>query len=219
MGEYQPTSQRPIAQIFRRTGKAATNLCVRLGIPPDAISYLSILAALAAAVCFWKSGRNAWLLVIAPLFCYLRLWFNMLDGMVAVAAGKASARGEIVNDLPDRISDVIIFVGVAHSDLMNPFIGYWAAIFSLLTAYVGLFGQAIGRRREFSGIMSKPWRMIALSVGAWAMFVWRSRQPELQDFGRLTILDWTCLVIIAGCLETIIVRLKRIVSGLQDGAR
>jgi phosphatidylglycerophosphate synthase len=219
MGEYQPTSQRPIAQIFRRTGKAATNLCVRLGIPPDAISYLSILAALAAAVCFWKSGRNAWLLVIAPLFCYLRLWFNMLDGMVAVAAGKASARGEIVNDLPDRISDAIIFVGVAHSDLMNPFIGYWAAIFSLLTAYVGLFGQAIGRRREFSGIMSKPWRMIALSVGAWAMFVWRSRQPELQDFGRLTILDWTCLVIIAGCLETIIVRLKRIVSGLQDGAR
>ena len=219
MGEYQPTSQRPIAQIFRRSGKGAANLCVRLGIPPDAISYLSIVAALAAAVCFWKSGRNAWLLIIASLFCYLRLWFNMLDGMVAVATGKASAHGEIVNDLPDRISDVIIFVGVAHSDLVNPFIGYWAAIFALLTAYVGLFGQAIGRRREFSGIMSKPWRMVALSLGAWAMFVWRSRQPELYDFGRLTILDWTCLVIIAGCLETIIVRLKRIVSGLQDGAR
>ncbi|MFZ0917905.1 MAG: hypothetical protein WAN04_13500, partial [Candidatus Udaeobacter sp.] len=109
--------------------------------------------------------------------------------------------------------------GVAHSGLMNPFTGYWAAIFSLLTAYVGLFGQAIGRRREFSGIMSKPWRMVALSVGAWAMFVWRSRQAELHDFGRLTILDWTCLVIIAGCLETIMVRLKRIVSGLQDEAR
>jgi phosphatidylglycerophosphate synthase len=219
MGEYQPTSQRPIAQIFRRTGKGASNLCVRLGILPDAISYLSILAALAAAVCFWKSGRNAWLLVIAPLFCYLRLWFNMLDGMVAVAAGKASVRGEIVNDLPDRISDVIIFVGVAHSALMNPLIGYWTAIFCLFTAYVGLFGQAIGGRREFSGIMSKPWRMVALSLGAWAMFVWRLRQPELHDFGRLTILDWTCLVIIAGCLETIIVRLKRIVTALQDEAR
>jgi phosphatidylglycerophosphate synthase len=219
MVERRPTSRRPIAQIFRRTGKGAANLCVRLGIPPDAISYLSILAALVAALCFWKSGRNLWLLIIAPLFCYLRLWFNMLDGMVAVAAGKASARGEIVNDLPDRISDVIIFVGVAHSDLMNPFIGYWAAIFSLLTAYVGLFGQAIGRRREFSGIMSKPWRMVALSVGAWAMFVWRSCQTELHDFGRLTILDWTCLVIIAGCLETIIVRLKRIVTALEDEAR
>jgi phosphatidylglycerophosphate synthase len=219
MVEYQPTSHRPIAQVFRRTGKGATNVCVRLGISPNAISYLSILAALVAALCFWKSGRHAWLLIIAPLFCYLRLWFNMLDGMVAVAAGKASARGEIVNDLPDRISDVIIFVGVAHSGLMNPFIGYWTAIFSLFTAYVGLFGQAIGGRREFSGIMSKPWRMVVLSLGAWAMFVCRSCQAGLHGFGRLSILDLTCLVIIAGCLQTIIVRLKRIVTALQDGAR
>src|SRR6266702_7070191 len=120
MADYQPASHRPIAQMFRRTAGAATNLCVRLGIPPDAISYLSILAALIAALCFWKSGRNAWLLIIAPLFCYLRLWFNMLDGMVAVAAGKASARGEIVNDLPDRISVMIIFVLVEYSNLMNP---------------------------------------------------------------------------------------------------
>jgi phosphatidylglycerophosphate synthase len=219
MVEYQPTSHRPIAKVFRRTGDRATNLCVRLCISPDAISYLSILAALIAALCFWKSGRNMWLLIIAPLFCYLRLWFNMLDGMVAVAAGKASARGEIVNDLPDRISDVIIFVGVAHSDLVNPFIGYWTAILSLFTAYVGVFGQAIGGRREFGGIMSKPWRMVVLSLGAWAMFVCRSYQVGLHDFGRLTILDWTCLVIIAGCLQTIIIRLKRIVTALQNGAR
>ena len=219
MVEGQPTSRRPIAQIFRRTGSGATNLCVRLGIPADAISYLSILAALAAALCFWKSGRNARLLIIAPLFCYLRLWFNMLDGMVAVAAGKASARGEIVNDLPDRISDVIIFAGVAQSGLMNPVIGYWTAILSLFTAYVGLFGQAIGGWREFGGIMSKPWRMVALSLGAWAMFVFRYCQAGFHDFGRLTILDWTCLLIIVGCLQTIIVRLKRIVIALQDRAR
>src|SRR6266480_5687523 len=217
MVEYQPTSRRPIAKMFRRTVDAVTNLCVCLGIPPDAISYLSILAAFTAALCFWQSGRNTWLLIIAPLFCFLRLWFNMLDGMVAVATGKASARGEIVNDLPDRISDVIIFVGVAHSDLMNPVIGYWTAILSLFTAYVGLLGQAIGGRRQFGGIMSKPWRMVAVSLGAWAMY--RSCQAGLHDFGRLTILDWTCLVIIAGCLQTIIVRLKRIVTALQDGAR
>src|SRR2546421_10644918 len=105
MVEYQPTSRRPIAQMFRRTGDGAANLCVRLGIPPDAISYLSIVAALAAALCFWKSGRNTWLLIIAPLFCYLRLWFNMLDGMVAVAAGKASAHGGVGDGLPARVCE------------------------------------------------------------------------------------------------------------------
>ena len=150
------------------------------------------------------------MLIIAPLFCYLRLWFNMLDGMVAVAANKASRRGEILNDLPDRISDVLIFVGVAHSGLMNPLLGYWAAIFAVLAAYVGLFGQALGTQREFCGIMSKPWRMVALSIGAWLTF-FLQQGPE-----RFSVLDLTCVIITAGCIQTIVVRLKRITAALQD---
>jgi phosphatidylglycerophosphate synthase len=214
MSNYQPTSRRPIANRFRRTADGVTRFCVRCHVHPDAISYLSILAAMAAAICFSQSDTRPWLLIVAPLFCYLRLWFNMLDGMVAVAAGTASVRGEILNDLPDRISDVIIFVGVAHSGLMNPIFGYWAAIFALLTAYVGIFGQAIGVQREFSGIMSKPWRMVALSIGAWITFgYWR----WFGDFhvGSLTILDWTCAVVIAGCVQTMVVRLKRIMAALR----
>jgi len=135
----------------------------------------------------------------------------MLDGMVAVAANKASRRGEILNDLPDRVSDVIIFVGVAHSGLMNPLVGYWAAIFAVLTAYVGLFGQALGVQREFGGIMSKPWRMVALGIGAWVTFAWAS-----VSIHRFTILDLTCLIIITGCVETIVVRLKRMTAALQN---
>ena len=135
----------------------------------------------------------------------------MLDGMVAVAAGKASRRGEILNDLPDRVSDIVIFVGVAHSGLMNPFIAYWAAIFAVLTAYVGLFGQALGVQREFGGVMSKPWRMVALHIGAWLTFFFDGRL-----FADFTILDWTCFVVIVGCVQTIVVRLKRITAALQD---
>jgi phosphatidylglycerophosphate synthase len=156
---------------------------------------------------FPRPSRN----IIAPLFCYLRLWFNMLDGLVAFAAEKASRRGEILNDLPDRISDIVIFVGVAHSGLMNPLIGYWAAIFAVLTSYVGLFGQALGVQRQFGGIMSKPWRMVALHGGAWLTFF----LPPPSS-ATLTIFDWTCLVIIAGCVETIVVRLKHITAALQD---
>jgi len=213
---YEPTSRRPIAGRFRRTARAATQLCVRLGIHPDAISYLSLVTALAAGVCFWKSGKLPWLLLVAPLFCYLRLWFNMLDGMVAVAAAQASSRGEILNDLPDRISDVIIFAGVAHSGLSTPLFAYWAAIFALLTAYVGLFGQALGVQREFSGMMSKPWRMVALHVGAWVSFVsLKMNRGSIQSIATFTILDWTCLLVIAGCLQTIVVRLKRIMAALE----
>src|SRR5436305_412229 len=165
--EYQLGARRPIAEFFRRPTRGAVKFCVNTGIHPDLVSYTSVVAAAGAGISFWQARSWPALLILAVIFCYLRLWLNMLDGMVALAAGKASRTGEIANELPDRISDVIIFVGVAHSNLCHPLSGYWVAIFALLVAYVGTLGQAVGVQREFSGLMAKPWRMVALHVGAW----------------------------------------------------
>src|SRR5262245_47639033 len=112
MTDYQPAWRRPIAQAFRRTADLPVRWCVRLGIHPNVVSCSSIAAAGGAGLCFWQAGAAPWLLLPAVGFCYLRLRLNMLDGMVALAAGKASRSGEIANELPDRASDVIIFVGV-----------------------------------------------------------------------------------------------------------
>ena len=213
--EYQPTSRRPIADPFRKTAHAAVGLCVRWHIHPDAISCVSMVASALAGLCFWLAAASPWLLIVAPLLCYVRLWLNMLDGMIAIASHQASARGEILNDLPDRISDVLVFAGVAHSGISSPYSGYWTAIFALLTAYVGMLGQAVGVHREFSGVMSKPWRMVALNAGAWLTVAARQFGREQASPGALTILDWTCIVIIAGCTETIIVRLRRIMQALH----
>jgi phosphatidylglycerophosphate synthase len=215
MTDYQPTSRRPIADLFRRTARGAVRFCVRFGIHPDAVSYSSIVASALAAVCFWRSATWPALLIVAPLFCYLRLYLNMLDGMVALESKKASLRGELLNDLPDRISDVIIFAGVAHSGLCHPASGYWAAIMAVLTAYVGTFGQALGVGRQFGGIMAKPWRMVTLHAGAWITLglLWAGKPIE---FASLQVLDWTNIVVVAGCVETIVVRLRRILKGLQQ---
>lgn len=178
-----------------------------------------MVAAAAAGVCFWQSGKHPLGLLLGPLFCYARLWCNMLDGMVALAAGKASWRGEILNDFPDRISDVLIFAGVAHSGLNAVASGYWAAIFAVLTAYIGMFGQAVGVQREFSGVMSKPWRMVTLHIGAWVtlgLIWWNNGNIR---FGELTVLDCTCMAVIIGCGQTIAVRLKRIVRALAEKKR
>lgn len=199
--------------MFRSTAHAAVDLCVKLNIHPDTISYSSIVASGLAAGCLWQSGTFLWLLLIAPLLCYVRLWLNMLDGMVALAAGKAGRRGEILNDLPDRVSDVLIFAGVAHSGFCSPFSAYWAAILALMTAYVGTLGQAVGARREFGGVMSKPWRMVWLNLGAWTTFFALHFRGEIR-WGPLTILDWTCLLVITGCVQTIVVRLNRTFASL-----
>lgn len=217
MTAYEPASRRPIAGMFRATARGAVNVAVRAGIHPDVFSYASILAAGAAGFLFWQSARHPKYLVLGVAFALLRLWLNMFDGMVAVAAGKASKKGEIINDLPDRISDVVIFVGMAHSGWCHRLPGYWVAIMALLVAYVGLFGQAVGVQREFSGMMSKPWRIVVLSIAAIATSIQVHRDGQYWIGGWL-LLDWANFVIIAGCVQTIVIRLMRIFRALDAKA-
>lgn len=216
MNDYQPKSRRPIAQLFRSTANGCVRLCVHCGIHPDWVSYASVVAAAGAAVCFWRAAEWPFLLLIGALLCGVRLWFNMLDGMVALSAGQASLRGEIVNELPDRFSDVIIFAGVAHSGLCFVVSGYWAAIMALLTAYIGTLGQAVGASRQFGGVMSKPWRMAVLMCGACLTGVLLISGKEISGPLSLTVLDATCLVILLGCLQTMFVRLRRLLREVQD---
>jgi phosphatidylglycerophosphate synthase len=205
--EYKPTSRRPIAALFRATAHGAVRFCVARGIHPDTVSWASVAVSALAGLAFIQAGAHPWLLLAAPLLCHVRLWFNMLDGMVALASGKASRRGEILNELPDRASDLLVFAGLAHSGLVNPFLAYWAAIVALLTAYVGTFGQAVAGRREYGGVMSKPWRMAVVTLGAWGTWAWPQRGP--------VILGSACLLVIVGGFQTVWVRLASTLRRLE----
>lgn len=216
--DYKPTSRRPIAGLFRSWAGGSVRCCVRWDVHPNTISYLSVVAAALAGLCFWQAAAHPWLLMAGSLFCYVRLYFNMLDGMVALASGKASLNGEIVNEVPDRISDVIIFAGVAHSGMCLVPLGYWAAILAVFTAYIGIFGQAVGVQREFSGLMAKPWRMVTLHIGATILLLQILGGWHLPAVWNMTVMDWTLIIVIVGCLQTIVVRLRRIIEALNRKA-
>jgi len=66
--------------------------------------------------------------------------------------------------------------------------------------------------------MAKPWRIVAIHVGAWITLglLWLAG-GDIR-YGGLTILDWTHLLIIAGSVQTLALRLVRIVRALQHDA-
>ena len=129
-----------------------------------------MVAAAISAGSFLIAGQSDGALRVAgllsgALFVQLRLICNLLDGMVAVEAGKGSPDGPFWNEFPDRISDTLIFVGVAYG-IGAIELGWAAVAASILTAYVRELGRASGQVADFCGPMAKPHRMAAITLAA-----------------------------------------------------
>ena len=139
-------------------------------VTPNQISQASILAAALAGLFFYLAGQGLGsarivFLLLAALSCQLRLLCNLFDGMVAVEGGKATADGPFWNEFPDRAADILIFagigLGIGYSGL-----GWAAAAFAVLTAYVRELGRASGQGADFSGPMAKQHRMATVTAAA-----------------------------------------------------
>lgn len=178
--------RRPLASRDTRWAQAIARRMAALSITPNAISRASIAMAALAGAAFWFAGENsgAWhglLLVAAALFCQLRLLCNLFDGMVAVEGGKAEADGPFWNEFPDRVADMLILAGVGYG-IAAPGLGWGAAAFAVLTAYVRELGRANGAPGDFSGPMAKQHRMAVITAAALlsAMeFLWSGRNGVL----------------------------------------
>jgi phosphatidylglycerophosphate synthase len=115
-------------------------------------------------------GRRAAALFLAgAATIQLRLLCNMLDGMLAVEEGFKSRTGDIFNELPDRLADVLILVGAGYSIRYLPggsTLGWAAAVTAVFTAYVRVLGGSLGVTQHFIGPMAKQHRMFTLTIAA-----------------------------------------------------
>ena len=165
-------NRRPLKSRGTKWAAALTQRLAATSVTPNQISMASIAAGALAGLAFWASAdAGGWfraiLLVAAALFMQLRLLCNLLDGMVAIEAGKSAPDGAFWNEFPDRIADILILVGAGLA-AGQPALGWAAAAFAILTAYVREHGRACGASADYSGPMAKQQRMAALTFGALA---------------------------------------------------
>jgi phosphatidylglycerophosphate synthase len=133
--------------------------------------------------------------------------------MVAVEGGKGSTTGEIYNDAPDRLADVIILVaaGYAAGGAYGPVLGWLAAIVALLSAYVRVLGRSLGAGVYFIGPMAKQHRMASLTAAnllAAILTPWAWQRWPLHA---------SLILIVIGGAVTAARRLRRITRDLRPG--
>jgi phosphatidylglycerophosphate synthase len=175
IGEPPKTDHRP--NNYRLFHFMALYL-VKWNVSPNEIACFGLVFSGAAGLCFMKAySMNGLetqihynLLVVAAVCILLRLLCNMLDGMMSSELRQKSLNGELFSEIPDRLSDLSIFLGAGYfADQFWPGalnLAWGTCLLALLTAYIRTLGELLTGIRDFNGVMSKHHRMFIMAAAA-----------------------------------------------------
>jgi phosphatidylglycerophosphate synthase len=202
-------NRRPIAARGAGWARAAASRLARSNITPNQISVVSVVCAGAGAalLVWWPTWAG---LLLCALCIQLRLICNLLDGMVALEGGKASAVGKIYNEFPDRVADSLLIVAAGYA-CGSPWLGWLGALLAALTAYIRVFGGSLGFAQDFRGPFAKQQRMALLTVACVAA------AAETQWHAERYALYAATAIIAAGSLITCVTRTRAIAAQLRAG--
>lgn len=137
---------------FSRLTQPFSNLLIRVGVTPNALTTMGAGLVLASAVAFGV-GRirlGGALLILSGVV-------DMLDGQVARAAGQATRFGAFYDSNLDRVGDGATFIGLAiyllgTPEVASPGLGVVACMLALLSSQLVSYARA---RAEGLGLECK----------------------------------------------------------------
>ncbi|HZF83222.1 MAG TPA: CDP-alcohol phosphatidyltransferase family protein [Burkholderiaceae bacterium] len=141
----------------------------RAGVTANQVTVAACAVSVALGVWLFFAAPGRWAFALIPLWMFLRMALNAIDGMLAREHGQKSALGAFLNELTDVISDAALYAPFA---LVAPFGGFWVGaviVLAGLSEFAGALGPTVGASRRYDGPMGKSDR--AFVFGALGLYV------------------------------------------------
>ena len=137
------------------------------GVSANAVTLAAAMLSIAYGAWLYGSGLAAVALWGLPIFLFIRMGLNAIDGMLAREHHQQSKIGAIFNELGDVISDVGLYLPFAL------LVGVWAplvvmvVILGVMVEFVGVVAVQIGATRRYDGPFGKSDRAVFFGIFAW----------------------------------------------------
>jgi CDP-diacylglycerol--glycerol-3-phosphate 3-phosphatidyltransferase len=141
----------------------------RLGLSPNALTLIGFVLAVVAAV---AAAQQAWLL--AGLLVIGGGVFDLFDGLLARAQGRAGPLGAFLDSVFDRAGEAVVYVGIVLGALET---GLWRPVVLAAAAMAAAFmvsytrskseglGFTTGTGMAAVGLAPREVRLVMLAVG------------------------------------------------------
>jgi len=136
----------------------------RAGVTANQITWSSVFLSLLIGISFWNANDYKILFLALPIGLLIRMALNALDGMMARTYNQQSRKGEVLNELGDIVSDIIIFFPLL---IFERQIIYLIVIFlsmSIINEFAGLIGKVVSGERRYDGPMGKSDRAFVMGL-------------------------------------------------------
>jgi CDP-diacylglycerol--glycerol-3-phosphate 3-phosphatidyltransferase len=139
------------------------------GVTANQVTFAALVVSVVVGAYVFMKADQGWPFLLLPLWFFLRMALNAIDGMLAREFGQASKLGAYLNELSDVVADAALYLPFAR---VAPFDAYsvGAVIFaSAVSEMAGALGPMVGAPRRYDGPMGKSDR--AFVFGALALWI------------------------------------------------
>jgi len=177
----------------RNLGEPVALFFGRIGLTPNALTILGFLITVAGAV---LAAAGLWLL--AGIVVFLGGAFDMFDGALARATGKASKVGAFLDSVFDRWGESVVYIGIVIGCLNASFpLGAGLAAAAMSEAFLVSYtraraeslGLSTGKGMAAVGLAPREVRLIILSLGLFIAGLTGGVQGAQFDLNVLGLLD------------------------------
>ena len=132
------------------------------GLSPNFWTFVGLGFALITAVVYGMGIEFG--LIIGGILLLVSGFFDMVDGQVARVTGKTSKKGEYLDSMFDKISEVAIFLGILIGGYAEPYLVLLAITLSLLVSYARAKSDLINIKLQGIGIGERAERLLVIAV-------------------------------------------------------
>jgi archaetidylinositol phosphate synthase len=165
----QPTMTR-LGASFASMGLSAnfwTGLGLAISIAAGIVYASPAILRASADLQFGASFASIWLFytpIIGGVLLLISGFFDIVDGSIARVTKQASKKGAFLDSSFDKISEVVIFGGIALGGLADPFWCLIALGISILVSYTRARAESLGVELKGIGIGERAERMLILAI-------------------------------------------------------
>lgn len=96
-----------------------------------------------------------WLFILIPIWLFVRMALNAIDGMLAREFQQKSRLGGYLNEITDVVSDAALYLPFAFIAPFDPLVIGLIIWLAALTEFCGVLGQVQGQTRCYDGPLGK----------------------------------------------------------------